>query len=309
MNLAQKQILCTLYKKCALNNHWNKLNENFIEPIFPQTITLSMLQNKPMNNIQIDSIQKSVICGTCLGDTSFTINKNYRNARLQCRHSIVQSAWFFWKWVICLKAYTNGLNSIVLQPCDGYQNKNKHDYPYGYGKLKIASKATADLTKLYFLLYPKNKFLVKRKWLNHMNNYFLMTLWLDDGSLYHGYQGVFCLDSIPKNQLKLLADYFQKVWFIECEIYSTSNAKVTEQKGFRIHLKDQQNVLKLFRLIAPIIPVKEMLYKIKFIPKNNVDLLQNWASEIKQLVQPQFQNYIQSEYEYVLKHYDKTSNM
>ena len=69
------------------------------------------------------------------------------------------------------------------------------------------------------------------------------------------------------------------------------------RKRFRVFIKDQENLLSLFRLIVPLIPIKEMLYKVMFVPKNNPELLQRWATEIVELVQPEFRDYVKQYYE------------
>jgi hypothetical protein len=53
------------------------------------------LNAKRMAKVPIPDLQKSVLCGTCLGDSSLRIQPRYKNARIQCRHSTNQSEWFF----------------------------------------------------------------------------------------------------------------------------------------------------------------------------------------------------------------------
>jgi len=57
------------------------------------------------------------------------------------------------------------------------------------------------------------------------------------------------------------------------------------------------------KLIAPIIPVKQMLYKIMFVPKNNLPLLQRWTSEVVDLVQTEFKDQLQQDYNRILRTY------
>lgn len=253
---------------------------------------------KQMAQISIPPIQKSVLCGTCVGDSSLKIQTGYKNARIQCRHSIHQASWFFWKWLVCLKEYSNGFDSICLQNPDGKQNPKAKNQ--NFGKLKITTHARSDLTQLYDNLCYQNKLVIKRKWLNHMNNYFLMTLWLDDGSLYNKRQGVFCLDSTPYHQQIVLSKYFKKVWGIECYVKQTIRQRSNGQMGHRLYISNQQSLLKLLRLIAPIIPVREMLYKILFVPKNNIDLLERWTSEIVDLVHVDFRDQVKKHYDQIM---------
>lgn len=287
----QKKIVYYLYNLCLLDN--NNFDCPLIAFVQPLKLSKVLLKNKQIAQINMGHIEKSVFCGTCVGDSRFQINKHYANARLQCGHSTKQSAWFFWKFVVCLKDYCYGLESVVFQSefqtADGKQKPTLNPYK---GKLKIATKANPTLTELYHIIYKKKKLKIKRNWLNHMNNYFLMTLWLDDGSLYNQRQGVFCLDTIDLAEQKILSIYFKKVWNFQCVIREKSGKSNAGHKQYRLHIKDQQNLLIFLRIIAPIIPIKHMLYKVLFVPKNNIDLLQRWVSEISQLVHPNFQTYV-----------------
>jgi hypothetical protein len=77
------------------------------------------------------------------------------------------------------------------------------------------------------------------------------------------------------------------------------------EQRYRIYIKDQESLLKLLRIIAPIIPVEEMLYKVMFVPKNNFGLLQRWASEVTELVIPEFRNYVSEEYSKIIADYEQ----
>ena len=292
-----------LYEKSASSNPWKNQDYVLVPEMQPQTLVDVFLKNKQMAQIPIPPIQKSVICGTCVGDASLKINKNYKNARIQCRHSTTQADWFFWKYLICLKNYVNGFDSICFQPIDGKQPFKPNSL---YGKLKVTTKASPDFTQIYDLITSQKKINLQRKWLNHMNNYFLMTLWLDDGSLYHKNQGVFCLDSIPFEQQKVLSVYLKSVWRIECVVKPTGKIMSNGKPSYRLHFKDQTNLLNFFKIIAPIIPVKQMLYKIKFVPKNNLDLLQRWASDVVELVHPDFKTDLKLEYTTLIANYKIT---
>jgi len=300
-------------------------------PKVPEKIQQLNLSKKIMGQVHINDIQKSVLSGTCCGDSSIRIDPSFRNARIQNRHSSHQRMWFFWKWFVCLKEYTSE-TGIQFQESDGFQvpfnlklnnsftgkqvqigtdpvtdkdgTKEKIVWnSWNQGKLKIATKAHPNLTELHSVICPKNKKEIKRSWLNHMNNYFLMTVWLDDGSLYGKRQGCICFDSMPKQQQEIFVDYLKVVWEIQSYVKDSGQKMSNGQNRYRIYIKDQENLLKLLRIIAPIIPVKEMLYKIMFVPKNNPGLLQRWASEVTELVIPSFYSYISEEYKKIIDNY------
>jgi len=265
------------------------------------------LSNKQMAKISLDDLQKSVLCGTCLSDASIRIQKHYKNARVQCRHSSRQSSWFFWKWTVCLKQFIN-VESIQFQDCDGYQKASPlQENEVLLGKLKIHTKALPVLTQVHSIICTNNREKIERVWLNHMTDYFLMTVWLDDGSLIGYRQGVICLDSSPLDQQKVFVDYLKAVWGIESYCMNTNTKMKNGEIRYRIVIKDQDNLIKMLRIVAPLIPVKEMLYKILFVPVNNSDLLQRWASEVSQLVLPEFQDFVKEEYRVIISLYEKLS--
>lgn len=297
---SEKNDLLQLYLGSKKDNPWPTTIMCFPSPQQNKELICSV-RRKNMAQLSLHPIQLSVLCGTCLGDSSLKIQKGYSNARIQCRHSTQQAAWFFWKWMVCLRSYHNGLQSITFQPPDGYQlnkinSKDSFMPKQFYGKLKITTSAIATLTALHGELCDRNQIRIRRKWLNHMNNYFLMTLWLDDGSLYNQRQGVFCLDSTPYDQQIVLSTYLKKVWGIHCEVRVAGKKMRNGQMPYRLFIRDQESLLQLLRLIAPLIPVKQMLYKIRFVPKNNLSLLQRWASEVVNLVQVEFKEQLRSEY-------------
>jgi hypothetical protein len=283
-------------------------NENYkiAEPKFPEKLKKVDLSNKQMAQIPINPIQKSVLSGTCLADSSLRIQPKYKNARIQNRHSSRQASWFFWKWTVCLKDFIKDEKAIQFQDSDGYQSKSQIKDAKVIGKLKIVTKAHSDLTALHSVICKNNRETVSRSWLNHMNDYFLMTVWLDDGSLYNKRQGVICLDSTPEYQQKVFIDYLKSVWEIEAYLQDTKTKMSNGLTRYRICIKDQESLLRLLRIIAPIIPVEEMLYKIMFVPFNNSGLLQRWASEVTELVMPEFRSYISKEYKTIIANYETT---
>ena len=287
---------------------------------YPKKLKHVDLSSKKMAQIPIEEPVKSVLCGTCLGDSSLRINPKYANARIQNRHSSRQASWFFWKWTVCCSEYTNGLDSMTFQVSDGYQkDSSKKEDEETLGKLKVSTKAHKDLTALHSIICPKNKEKIERYWLNHMTDYFLMVIWLDDGSLYNTHQGCLSLDFFPKEEQEVFVNYLESVWDVKAYLKNTvelppkagalsaraqargRRLKMKDGRDlYKIYIKDQESLLNLLRIVAPLIPVKEMLYKVMFVPFNNKGLLQRWASELVELVQPEFRDYVKKHYETLL---------
>jgi hypothetical protein len=261
---------------------------NLTEATYPKTLEKVDLSKKQMSQLPFDEITKSVLCGTIISDTSFTIDQGFANARFQVRQSTRQFTWFTWKYFVILKEFCN-LSGLIFSLPDGYQAKSKlKSGEEILGKLKLASKAHEKLTELHKIVCVNNRKTVQRFWLNHMNNYFLMTIWLDDGSLYNKSQGIISFNAMPIDQQLVFRDYLLKVWKIETSFQDTGLVMKNGQKNLRISIDNQESLLTLLRLIAPIVPVREMLYKVCFVPKGNSSLLERWKTELKGLVKPEF---------------------
>ena len=301
----RRVLLFQLYENWKNTYSWMFEKYQLPEPRKAPSMANIDLSRKQMAQVPIPDLQKSVMVGTIVGDTSFGIQTGYRNPRMQNRHSTRQASWFFWKWFICLRDFNNGLSSVIFQDSDGFQVASPVLPGEILGKLKINSKATRVLHQLHDAICENNRKKIERKWLNHMNDYFLMTLWLDDGGLTNNRQGELALDLFSVEEQQIFVDYLKAVWDIECYVYNTTEVMRNGLVRHRIKIKDQENLLKLLRIVARIVPVKEMLYKIVFIPENNIDLLQRWASEVSQLVYPEFKDYIVNTYNEILENYGK----
>lgn len=268
---------------------------SLVPATYPKKLENVDLTNKEMAQLPLDPIVLSASCGTIFGDSSIAINKNYKNARIQNRHSTRQTDWFMWKTFCILKEFVND-TSVCWQDPDGFQKQAPVKEGEILGKWKVATKANEKLTKLYNILCPKKTKKIQRFWLNHMNNYFLMVLWLDDGSLVGQRQGILSCNSTPKDQAQILADYLSKVWEVECNVVVVaSRATSTLPEPVQIAIKDLDNLEKFLRIIAPIIPVKSMLYKVCLYPIES-SRLQRWTSELKTLVRQDWHAYIDQIY-------------
>jgi hypothetical protein len=288
-----------MFVRATINEFREKypnLNLKSLRPTFPASLQNVKLSEKEIAQIGLHPVVLSTICGTTFGDSSLTVQKNYANARLTYRHSTRQTEWVLWKTLCVFQDFVTD-NSVLFQMPDGYQAEaTKVDGFLSWqeeenlGKFKVSTMVDEKLTQLRDIIAPNNKKTIMRSWLNHMNNYFLMTLWLDDGGLTGegGRQGVISTGTMPLDQAEVLADYLKTVWDVDCEArYVTEKKMKNNQYPSRIFIKDQANLMKLLRIIAPVIPVKSMLYKVCFFP-TDVSLQQRWASELKQLVRPEW---------------------
>lgn len=276
----------------------NSLDKTIESPSSLQKVDLT---GKELNKIGFHPIVLSTICGTVFGDSSLSITKGYVSARLQNRHSTRQTEWFLWKTLCIFQEFTE-ITSIQFQLPDGHQEKAPVKGFELLGKLKVTTHANEKLTKLHNIVVTGGKKTIKRKWLNHMNNYFLMSLWLDDGGLIGtlGDQGVISTGDMPFEEAKVLADYLKIVWHIDCTaVQFPKSPKQKMQNGHtRINIATQESLMRLLTIIAPIIPVKSMLYKVCFYPES-VSLQQRWASQdLKKLVRPEWHDELDKIYSY-----------
>nr|YP_010448251.1 hypothetical protein NRL16_pgp038 [Symbiochloris sp. SG-2018]UTQ75732.1 hypothetical protein [Symbiochloris sp. SG-2018] len=221
------------------------------------------------NQILLSNSCKQVLLGALLGDGSLRVQKNYKNARFQMRHSIIQKTYFDWK--------VSQLNEIAITKAVALQG------PDGFStnkKLHFQSRALESLTTLYKITHHKNKLMIRRKWLNLMNPLALMVWWFDDGSLISGRrQGVICTDSFDINSVKILSRYLKVVWGIETRVRLKSK-KIPDQ--YRLFLNTSETI-KFLKIILPCIPKKEMLPKVLISYKDD-NIQQRWISEIQKNV-------------------------
>ena len=291
----RKEIVATLTQRAfAENPQWNVVPQ----AKKPATLARVRLAHKQVPNLPIQEPVLSILAGTITGDTSLSIPKGYANARFLVRQSTQQYSWFMWKYRHMLKEYTLPTGVIFTKP-DGYQLRAKSKIQgVPIGKLQIASTSHPDLTALYRIICPHGVKKLSRSWLNHMTDYYLMTVWLDDGGLctQEGRQGRISLDAFPLKEQNAFRQYLEVVWDIKTTHVNTDKFMKNGEPIYKIDIADLDNLMKLLRIIAPIVPVKEMLYKVCLMPADK-GLLQRWRSELLGLVNPQFVDYVNDYYD------------
>jgi len=195
------------------------------------------LSRKFLSKVPLSDLCKSIIYGTILGDGKLKLYKGYANARLSIKHSIVQKEYFDWL-VNSLKEINNPKSVVICKPT-GF-NKNT--------KLLYQSKSLECLTDIYNMTYLNNKLVIKRSWLNHMNEISLMVWWLDDGSIIcNGKKGVFCTDGFSREYIDILKQYLESSW----DIKTTIGLKRGPLKNYyRLYLNSTE-LNKFLKIITP----------------------------------------------------------
>lgn len=295
---SSRQFVIMSVKEFKKNYPESDLEVKNLIPTYPISLERVKLEQKQIAQIKLNPIIVSAVCGMVFGDASLVINACYVNARLQMRHSTRQTEWFMWKSLCILKEFTED-TSICFQKPDGFQRRTMAVGGETLGKWKVLTKVNPELTKLHSIICPQGKKTFQRFWLNHMNNYFLMVLWLDDGSLNGARQGVISLNSTPLDQAKVLVQYMLTVWDIKCEAKIVESKQTqTNKSPVAITISDLDNLEKLLRIIAPIVPVKSMLYKVCLYPEDS-SRLQRWTSELKTLVRSEWHDDLDKYYAYL----------
>lgn len=243
---------------------------------------------KKFNQISLSDTTKQVLLGSLLGDGSLEIAKGYKNARFSERHSIVQQAYLKWK-MHHLHPELKGALSLTKPKKSSY---SKH------AKIIYQSAVNENLTLLHHLTHVKNKKIIKRRWLNHLEALALAIWWCDDGSLNSlKNQGVFCSDSFSYEEHLLLCRYLKVDWNIDCIIIKNfvKLKKDNIRIDYRLRFSTFHNLQIFFRIILPFIPVSSMLYKIMICYKDP-EYQQRWISEVKKNL-PHFSHDIEIMYE------------
>lgn len=319
----------TPYTSCSrLLTHFcvNEFEQNYpnldvkkLTATFPASLQNVNISEKQMAQVALNEVTKSVICGTVFGDGNIAIQTGYANARIQYRHSTRSTEWFMWK-TLCAFAQFTSENTIQFQKPDGFQRKTEAIGGETLGKWTVSTLVNDKLTEVHNILRPSSGSSekktygpkeIKRSWLNHMSDYFLMTLWLDDGSLVDARQGVLATYAIPEKEVRVLAGYIDTVWGVKCAVVAhPSRVTSMNTPAYQINIKDLDNLQKFLRIIAPIVPVKSMLYKVCLYPED-VEILKRWTSELKTLVRPEFHGEINKYYAYlgVMKDVDGLVNI
>ena len=94
-------------------------------------------EESQLSEVPLSGRCKQILLGGLLGDSSLTLQKNYKNARYQFRHSTTQKEYFLWKF--------NNLSEIALAT-------PKYSQPDGASKnvkVNFMSRALPALTEIY----------------------------------------------------------------------------------------------------------------------------------------------------------------
>ena len=243
-------------------------------------------EESQLSEIPLSERCKQILLGGLLGDSSLTLQKNYKNARYQFRHSVTQEEYFWWKF--------NNLSEIALPT-------PKYSQPDGASKnpkVNFMSRALPALTKIYNIVSPNGSKEINESWLSYLNELALLVWWLDDGSLVKdGQAGMLCCEGFEPSQSEILQDYLQSKWDIKTSVIAINRKSTpggivyTKDVYYRLRLGNAE-LRKLFRLILPLLETPTMLNKFTF-RYNDLNYHERWISTMKEAL-PQFYKEIEA---------------
>lgn len=269
--------------------------------------TMKELANiKTIDKVNLSRSEISFIIGTVLGDSSLQYSNNSNiNPRLICAHSIRQSEWVFWKaqvlWQILMRNQDRAATISYQSSENSYQSKAKPAFTGEFlCRIRIQTPSSPSLKTIHNLMYRGNKKVILRKYLNYTDSLFLMALWLDDGSLNSGYSGMFSLVMFSESELDIFCSWMRVAWNLQMK--RTTAVKIDTNESIYprgVSFINQDELQAFLRIVAPLIPVKTMIYKVCWCSQNNPEATQRWKTELKTLVRKEWHTTIDSYYDII----------
>lgn len=225
-----------------------------------------------------------ILLGGLLGDGSLRIQKNYRNARYQIRHSIKQIEYLEWKHK---HLHEVALPKLQLQKADGFSKDPK---------IGLQSKAHPELTKIHAIVCKNNRLSIERNWLDNLDELALLIWWLDDGSLVaNRRQGCFCTDLFSFEEISSLKQHLEEIWKIQAKIRPIKKPKGgTKPSYYRLYLNNTE-LRKLFNLVMPYFEIGSMVNKFALL-YNDFDYQQRWICAMKEAIPKKMHQHIDKWY-------------
>lgn len=199
-------------------------------------------------NNKLNEIQKQLILGTLLGDSSvYPNNQNEtRNRSITYNHSLKQ------------KEYVDFKNKLM-----GGFYKSIESYTSGYGSEGLRSRMSCTLAteEIVKICMDGNKKTVNQEWLNSLSSIGMAFWYMDDGSLSHNNgqrdRAIFHTQGFTESEVDLIIAHLSEKWGMQSSKIKTKGA---EGCGFIISLSSDSSE-RLFSMIAPYI-CASMQYKL-----------------------------------------------
>lgn len=228
---------------CSLNSVYRIRKKNNLKNNYN---FLSMRRSNNCDDTPLTKLQREIICGTLLGDSSFILaNKYAKTPYFTVEHSIIQKEY---SYLIAEK-----LNGICKERKRFDKRTNKIYITY-----ITTTKSKLDYIELYNNLYINGKKCITKEFLKDFSVISLCYLFMDDG--YTSHNTIFlCTDAFDEQSCDNLIKACE-------EKFNIHFRKVKHDKNLRLRLifDDRERFIKL---ISPYI-LESMKYKF---PKINND--------------------------------------
>lgn len=202
-------------------------------------------------NVYFNSIQKSLIVGSLLGDATMRMGKGAANANFKIEQGLAQKEYVLWKYQI--------LKSLVLtEPKISYrydENGNQYEKSWWFRTVRHPK-----ITEIYFTFYKVSGYRCGRKIVPKsifgLIDPLALAIWImDDGSYSKGKIDISTY-SFLLSEIKLLQKIILLKFKIQMSFYKDRD------KGYRMYC-NMGETRKLIEVIRPYI-IKSMMYKIGF---------------------------------------------
>ncbi len=206
----------------------------------------NIIKNFSQTEQHLSEIQDQFIRGSLLGDLNLSnpTSNRHINSRLALVHSIKQEELFLKK----VEILGEFMGSYKL-----YESKPDSRTGNIYKTWRGNSKSHKVFTTIYNELYPNNKKVLTREYLDTIHHPIALAYWfMDDGT----YNGVFATHCFSLQENELLCTWLMEKWGINCTIQHNLNQ-------FQIYIKSESR-LKFEKSIFPYM-LPSMYYKLKYL--------------------------------------------
>ncbi|MEK7616225.1 MAG: LAGLIDADG endonuclease [Patescibacteria group bacterium] len=197
-------------------------------------------------NLQLTSIQSSLIVGSLLGDGTMRIGDGAVNANFKVEHGLEQKELVFWKYEI-LKPW------VFTEPKISYrydQNGKKYKKSWWFRTIRHPI-----LTNIQKAFYPKGKKIIPND-LPRFFNEFALACWIMDDGSYSNSKVDISTYSFTLSEVERLLNMLANKFSLEGSYYRDRD------KGYRMYFRKSETI-KMVELIEPHV-IPSMRYKIGF---------------------------------------------
>lgn len=175
------------HKIFVINN--NKIIEKYAKDLVVGDYVISP-------TMALDKLQRQIMLGGLLGDSSAFPNKKDKNNGIYFSHGIKQ------KEYINYKLNFFGKNAVLEEHVDGYVKDGQR-----YRGSSFINDAT---NEIYNMCYSDEKKEVTKEWLNNLNSFGIAIWYMDDGNLRNKKHAIFSIEGFSKKEQDLICEFMNQ---------------------------------------------------------------------------------------------------